>query len=100
MLEAVIKPKWPEDFKRIIDITYRFSAGWRKVHNPDTGHDVADNLTTTEFAVCMLAARDWSNPEIAEHLKISTNTAKNHISEAMRKLNVGNRKDLKKYMLK
>ena len=37
MLEAVIKPEWPEDFKRIIDITYRFSAGWRKVHNPDTG---------------------------------------------------------------
>ena len=30
MLEAVIKPAWPEDFKRIIDITYRFSAGWRK----------------------------------------------------------------------
>jgi len=27
MLEAVIKPKWPEDFKRIIDITYRFSSG-------------------------------------------------------------------------
>ena len=50
MLEAVIKPAWPEDFKRIIDITYRFSAGWRKVHNPDTGHDVADNLTTTDVA--------------------------------------------------
>ena len=25
MLEAVIKPEWPEDFKRIIDIPYRFS---------------------------------------------------------------------------
>ena len=34
MLEAAIKPKWPEDFKRIIDITYRFSSGWRRVHNP------------------------------------------------------------------
>jgi excisionase family DNA binding protein len=27
MLEAVIKPNWPEDFKRIIAITYRFSSG-------------------------------------------------------------------------
>ena len=36
MLEAVIKPQWPEDFKRIIDITYRFSAGWRRIHNPET----------------------------------------------------------------
>lgn len=95
MLEAVIKPKWPEDFKRIIDITYRFSSGWRRVHNPITGHDVADDLTTTEFAIAMLAARNWTTQEIAEHLNISVNTVKSHISEAMRKLNVRNRKSLK-----
>ena len=99
MLEAVIKPKWPEDFKRIIDITYRFSSGWRRVHNPITGHDVADDLTTTEFAIAMLAARSWTTQEIAEHLNISVNTVKSHISEAMRKLNVRNRKSLKQYML-
>ena len=100
MLEAVIKPNWPEDFKRIIDITYRFSSGWRRVHNPLTGHDVADDLTTTEFAMCMLAARGWTNQEIAEHLNISVNTVKTHLSEAMKKLQVSTRKDLKKYMLK
>ena len=101
MLEAVIKPKWPEDFKRIIAITYRFSAGWRKVHNPETGHDVADDLTTTEFAIAMLAARGWTNQEIAEHLHISVKHGeKTNISEAMRKLDVENRKDLKKYMLR
>ena len=99
MLEAAIKPKWPEDFKRIIDITYRFSSGWRRVHNPVTGHDVADDLTTTEFAIAMLAARNWTTQEIAEHLDISANTVKTHISEAMRKLHIKNRKDLKKYML-
>ena len=99
MLEAVIKPEWPKDFKRIIDITYRFSSGWRRVHNPITGHDVADDLTTTEFAIAMLAARGWTTQEIANHLKISPNTVKLHISEAMRKLHVKNRKDLKIYML-
>lgn len=99
MLEAVFKRKWPEDFKRIIDITYRFSSGWRRVHNPITGHDVADDLTTTEFSIAMLAARDWTTIEIAEHLNISANTVKTHISEAMRKLNLENRKDLKKFML-
>ena len=99
-LEAVIKPKWPEEFRRIIDITYRFFAGWRKVHNPLAGHDVADDLTTTEFAVAMLAARDWTTREIAEHMGISVNTVKSHISEAMGKLNVDNRKDLKQYMLR
>ena len=100
MLEATIKSKWPEDFKRIIDITYRFSSGWRRVHNPITGHDVADDLTTTEFAIAMLAARSWTTREIAKHLNISANTVNDHISEAMRKLGVETRKDLKKYMLR
>ena len=100
MLESVIKPEWPEDFKRIIDITYRFSAGWRKVHNPMTGHDMADDLTTTEFAVAMLAARGWTNQEIAQHMKISAHTVKAHVSAALQKLGVRQRRDLKKYMLK
>ena len=99
MLEAVIKQEYPEDFKRIIAITYRFSAGWRRIHNPDTGHDVADNLTTTEFAASMLAARGWTNQEIASHMNISVNTVKYHITNAMQKLNIRSRQDLKKHML-
>lgn len=100
MLESVIKPKWPDEFKRIIEITYRFSAGWRRIHNPVTGEEVADNLTTTELALAMLAARGWTNQEIADHLGISINTAKRHLSSAMKKLGVGNRKELQRYMLR
>lgn len=99
MLEAVIKPNYPDDFKRMINITYRFSFGWRRIHNPETGHDVADDLTTTEFAISMLAARNWSNREIAQYLNVSVNTVKVHISEAMKKLKIESRKELKKYML-
>lgn len=99
MLEAVIKPEWPEDFKRIIDITYRFSAGWRKVHNPDTGDHVADDLSTTEFTIAMLAARGWTNQEIAEHLGLSPNTVKRYISNAMSALGVQHRQELKAFML-
>ena len=99
MLEAVIKKDWPEDFKRIIAVTYRFSAGWRRVHNPVTGDDVADNLTTTEFAAAMLAARGWTNQEIGEHMNISPNTVKRYLSVAMQKLNIRHRQELKHYML-
>lgn len=99
MLEAVIKKEWPEDFKRIIAITYRFSMGWRRVHNPETGHDVADNLTTTEFAAAMLAARGWTNQEIGEHMHISPNTVKRYISIALQKLGIAHRQDLKQFML-
>ena len=100
MLEVVLKKDYPEDFRRIIAITYRFSAGWRRIHNPATGHDVADNLTTTEFATAMLAARGWTNQEIADHLGVSHNTVKRHISLALQKLNLGRRQDLKNYMLR
>lgn len=99
MLEAAIKPAWPDDFKRMIDITYRFSAGWRRVHNPSTADDVADNLTTTEFAVCMLASRNWSNAEIAEHMGFSVNRVKECLSHAFRKLGIASRKDLARFML-
>lgn len=100
MLEAVIKPGWPEDFKRIIAITYRFSAGWRKIHNPATGHDVADDLTTTEFTVAMLAARGWTNQEIAQHMKISSHTVKRYVSTVLQKLNICHRQNLKKTFAK
>ena len=99
MLEAVIKPDWPEDFKRIIDITYRFSAGWRRVHNPDTGHQVADNLTSTEFAVAMLVVRGWTTDEIAAHMKVSASTIKKHQAQIKRKLKIDTWEELEPYML-
>ncbi len=100
MLEAIIKKEFPEAFAKIISITYSFSSGWRKIHNPDTGHAVADDLTTTEFTIAMLAARDWSNKEIATHLGISANTVKLHISSALQKLGISQRKELAQFMLK
>ena len=55
LIETCMKKEHPDDYARIIDITYKFSAGWRRIHNPDTNEDVADNLTTTEFTIAMLA---------------------------------------------
>ncbi|MCD7762054.1 MAG: helix-turn-helix transcriptional regulator [Lachnospiraceae bacterium] len=100
VLEATLKKDYPEDFKQIINITYSFSGGWRKVHNPDTGHDVADNLTTTEFAIAMLAARGWTYQEISSHMGCTVNTVKAHMKSVMSKLGVEQKSDLKKHMLK
>lgn len=99
MLESVFKENWPEDLRRILDVTYRFSWGWRRIHNPDTGHDVADNLTTTEFAVAMLTAQGWTGREIAAHMNVSPNTVKRHLAEIKKKLGISSRNELKKYML-
>ena len=100
LLESTLKQNWPEEFKRIIDLAYRFSDGWIAVHNPATGDMVADNLSTTEFVVAMLAARDWSNKEIGAHLGISTNTVKGHLASVFQKLGISSRKDLTQFLLK
>ncbi len=99
MLEVTIKKDWPDDFRRMIAITYSFSAGWREIHALYTGKQVADDLTTTEFTVAMLAAQNWSNKEIGAHLGISTNTVKQHVSTVLQKLDVSQRKDLAQYLL-
>ena len=99
MLESVIKPRGPEDFKRIIDITYRFSEGWRYIHNPDTGQAVADNLTTTEFTVAMLVVQDWTTEEIAAHMGVSISTIRRHQAHIRKKLGAKSRQELAGYML-
>ena len=54
LIETCMKEEYPQAYERIIGITYRFSYGWRRIHNPDTHEKVADNLTTTEFTIAML----------------------------------------------
>lgn len=100
LIENCLKKDYPDYYKRIIDITYKFSAGWRRIHNTDTNEDVADNLTTMEFTIAMLANRGWTNNEIADYLEIAPRTVKQHLSCVFNKLNITNRKQLTSFMLK
>lgn len=100
LIETCMKKDYPEDYARIINITYKFSAGWRRIHNPDTNEDVADNLTTTEFTIAMLANRGLTNKEISEYLEITPRTVKQHLTCVFNKLNIENRKQLKNFMLR
>lgn len=100
LIETLVKPSNPEAYRKIIEITYRFSAGWRRVHNPRTGEDVADNLTTTEFSIAMLLNRGWTVREVATFLEVSENTVKTHTKSIYRKLGISNRKELNRFMLR
>lgn len=100
LIEACLKTQYPDDFARIIEITYRFSYGWRRIHNPDSGEDVADDLTTTEFTMAMLACRGWTNAEIARHMEVSPGTVKNRLSGVYAKLGIGTRAELVAHMLR
>jgi len=98
-IEIYFKKNAPEMLKPILDITYAFSATWRKFHNPDTNHEVADNLTTTEFTIAMLYNRDWSTKEISQHMDITEATVKTHLKAIYMKLGINNKKELGQYML-
>lgn len=100
LIETCMKADYPEDYQKIISITYKHSAGWRKIHNPSMNARVADNLTTMEFTVAMLANRGWTNGEIADHLNLSEHTVKKYISDVYQKLGIASRKQLREFMLK
>ena len=100
LVEVYFKKTAPDLLPRIIEITYSFSAGWRRIHNPDTQHDVADNLTTTEFTIAMLYHRGWLAKEIAQHMDVSERTVKRHIASIYDKLGISDRDMLEKFMLR
>ncbi len=99
VLESCLKKGHPQEFAEIIKVTERFSRGWRRVHNPGTGATVAESLTTTEFAIAMLACRGWTNDEIAAHMGISRGTVKNRLSNTYAKLGITSRAALKQFVL-
>lgn len=100
LIEVCLKRDDPEAYQQVIAITYRFSAGWRKIHNPAVGEEVADDLTTVEFTIAMLASRGWTNQEIARHMELSPHTVKHYISSVYQKLGISSRGQLKKHMLR
>lgn len=100
LVEVHLRKTDPEAYERIIRQVYVFAGAWRKVHNPETGHAVADDLTTVEFTIAMLASRGWSNERIAEHIGIAVSTVKTHIYTICQKLDINSRKELYKFMLK
>jgi len=51
----------------------------------------ADDLTAREKNIYQMMRKGYTNKEIAKQLSISTNTARNHVSSIMRKLNISSR---------
>ena len=48
----------------------------------------------------MLASRGWTNQEIADYMKITLRTVKQHMTCIFNKISISNRKQLKEYMLR
>ena len=99
MIERFFQGDYPEMYEKIIAITYSFSAGWRRIHSLITKHEVADNLTTTEFTIAMLYNRGWTAKEIAAYMNLSGRTITNTIQVIYQKLGISSKRELKPFML-
>ncbi len=98
LIETCLKKDYPREYDAIIEATNHFVQGWRKFHNDVAHRHIAIGLTTTEFAISMLASRGWSNQEIADYMELSLHTVKRYISVVYQKLAITSRAELKKYM--
>ena len=99
MIERFFQKDYPETYEKIIAITYSFSAGWRKIHHLISKHEVADNLTTTEFTIAMLYNRGWTAKEIAAYMNLSPRTITNTIQVIYQKLGISSKRELGQFML-
>lgn len=99
LVEVMLKKDYPTEYQEIADKAQKFGVGWRKIHNPEMKHDVADNLTTMEFTVAMLYNRGWTVKEIAAHMEMSDRTVNNRIQVIYAKLGITSKKELGQFML-
>ena len=100
VMEACLKKTEPEAYKSLTKGIINFSRGWMKLHNKESERNITDALTPQEFAIAMLACRDWTNQEIADCLGISVNTVKHIISDILSILHVNSRKELLQFVNK
>ena len=100
IVESCLKKEEPEAYKALTRGVLRFSRGWMKLHNKESERNITDALTPQEFAIAMLACRDWSNQEIADCMGLSVNTVKHIISDILATLHVNSRKELLQFVNK
>lgn len=99
VMESVIGKESPEEFERILAINQAYATHWRAMHSQTTGNRASEVLSNVEYSLAILVARGWKNQEIADYMRMSLYTVKRHISNALMKLGIERRQDIKQFFV-
>lgn len=83
-----------EAAKAVRKLNTKLTEGWTVINREVRGVINTIGLTPQEHQAAKLAAKGLSNAQIAQRMKVSVNTVRRHISEAIGKTGAENRKDL------
>lgn len=96
----LIKPELHEKYREISKYADRYFSSWIVIHNSNTDQRIAPGLSKMESTVATLFSRGWSVKDIAQHLNVSINTVKYHLSGTYQKLGVNKREQLRDFLLR
>lgn len=77
----------------------RLRAGWVRLTSSVRGIDYATDLTQREHHAAKLAAKGLNNKEIAARMRLSVNTVKRYLSNAIAKTGAGDRSRLAEFIV-
>lgn len=96
-LEKIVRKQDPAAYKKIMEIIDQYMNSRESLMSNNWGgifSEAFQKLTGMEYAVAQLAAKKWSNQEIADYLGISLRTVKYHMSSVFNKLGIDSRREL------
>ena len=96
----LIKPELYEKYQEISKYADRYFSNWITIHNNHSDQHVAPGLSKMESTVATLFSRGWRIKEIAQHLVVSNNTVKCHLSATYQKLGINKREQLRDFLLR
>lgn len=99
IIDEQLKREWPDESEKMNSFTMALVKGVYLIKTMRTEKkEYYEGLSNKELRIATLAAKGWTNKEIATYLNYSENTIKRYLSICYEKLHIEGRKELSKHI--